>query len=248
MPGGGPGSPNGSFSNSDTLSLVSQPSNCSASSSTTLEACHLSHLGFPAPWHPTPPPADLRAPSRGLVHGSPSWTSTVPSPSSPGRSPTGEVSNGRQGGLGLEAWDATRYLWPKKDAKSLQSDQFQFCYAGRWVIVMLRSTLAEVDLSRTQLPAPVQRRTTLKAAHWQGVRIIIFKGGNTNIWKYLQDPTEREGFIDHGIPFTINLISAQVMQCNVLWPPPCWTIIKIHLYKVKSFSLMGKIDFDPFCI
>ena len=115
MPGG-PGSPNGSITNSDSSSLISQPiSNQSASSSSTLEASHLSHLGFPAPWHPTPPPADLRAPSRNfvhgsqLVHGSPSWTSTVPSPCSPGLSPTGETKNhAQQDGLGLVPWDTTR--------------------------------------------------------------------------------------------------------------------------------------------
>ena len=118
---GGPGSPNGSITNSDSSSLISQPiSNQSASSSSTLEASHLSHLGFPAPWHPTPPPADLRAPSRNfvhgsqLVHGSPSWTSTVPSPCSPGLSPTGETKNhAQQDGLGLVPWDTTR--WRSKD-------------------------------------------------------------------------------------------------------------------------------------
>ena len=108
-----------SNSNSETVSLISlsELSLKTGSSSATLEAAQLPHLGFPSPWHNSPTSTlcdDLRdgAPSRAGGHRSPSWTSALVSPTSLTAAET-ELGLSVGDVLGPGCWDTTRWVAAK---------------------------------------------------------------------------------------------------------------------------------------
>ena len=116
-----------SNSNSETVSLISlsELSLKTGSSSATLEAAQLPHLGFPSPWHSSPTSTlcdDLRdgAPSRAGGHRSPSWSSALVSPTSLTAAGT-EFGLNVGDVLGPACWDANRLVAKKSTYKLILS-------------------------------------------------------------------------------------------------------------------------------